>query len=322
MNSRSPVKYCFIVAALIVTFASDAQSQFAAGRWHVQTTSGDQPAQLASGDPVMFDAAFDCLTEACSGREISTYDSSICDTVRFENISSGLSINGTNAAFQFAVSAGNDGFFIYTFLGTIAETYITISGVNSIASATITGTYGSTAGGCNNGTAGDQGTFVAHWYPLITGTYVGHLIPAKKTMPSFGAELVLSQGDYGALTGTITTGQEVLNPRTGIITFEPIKNACFSTISLTTVQDPSIDTNDASGRLFFVYAKDGAGTSLSLSGVANEIGSNSAYTVDYEIVGGPCSGQTGTNALFRPITISRSVFPRPIPGPRLPGAVR
>jgi hypothetical protein len=322
MNSASLVKYCFIVAALILIFACDAQAQIPAGRWHVETTSGDQPAQVASGDPVMFDAAFDCLTEACSGREISTYDTSICDTVRFENISSGLSINGSNAAFQFAVSAGDDGFFIYTFVGTIATTYITKSGINSVASATITGTYGSTAGGCNNGTAGDQGTFVAHWYPPITGTYLGRLFPAKKTTLSFGAELELSQGEFGALTGTITTGQEVRNPRTGVITFEPIKNACFSTISLTMVEDPSVDTNDASGSLFFVYAKDGAGTSLSLSGVANEIGSNSAYTVDYAIVGGPCSGQTGTNALFHPITISRSVFPRPVPGPRLPGGLR
>lgn len=316
------MKYCFVMAALIVVLASGGQAQIAAGRWHVQTTSGDQPAQVASGDPVVFDAAFDCLTGACGGEEISTYDSSICDTVRFDNVSSGLFINGSSAALQFAVSGGNDGFFIYTFVGTIAETYATINSVRTVASATITGTYGSTAGGCNNGTTVNQGTFVANWYPPITGAYVGRLLPTKTTTPSFGAELILIQGDYGALTGNITTGQELRNPRTGANTFEPIKSPCFSSTSLSVVQDPSIDTNDASGSLFLVYAKDGVGTSLSLSGVANEIGSNSAYAVNYEIVGGPCGGQSGTNAIFRPLTISRPVPPRPIPGPRLPRAAR
>ena len=313
------MKYCFVMAASIVVLASGGQAQIATGRWHVQTTSGDQPAQVASGEPVVFDAAFDCLTGACGGKEISTYDSSICDTVRFENISSGLFINGSSAASQFTVSAGNDGFFIYTFVGTIAETYTTINSVRIVASATITGTYGSTAGGCNNGTAVNQGTFVANWYPPITGAYVGRLLPTKTTTPSFGVELILIQGDYGALTGSITTGQEEHNPRTGAVTFEPIKNPCFSSTSLSVVQDPSIDTNAASGSLFFMYATDGVGTSLGLSGIANEIGSNSAYSVSYEIVGGPCSGQTGTNAIFRLITISPPVPPRPIRGPRFSG---
>jgi hypothetical protein len=314
------VKYIFAIATLIGIFTSSVKAQIPAGRWHVQTTSGDQPAQVASGDPMTFDAAFDCLTGACGGESVSTYDSSICDTVRFENISSGLVINGSNAAFQFALSSG-DNWFIYEFLGTIAVTYTTTAGVKSVSSATITGSYGSTPGGCNNGTSVNQGTFVAYWYPSITGTYVGRLLPDTKTSPSIGAELVLSQGNYGALTGKITTGLEVRNVITGTTTFEPIQNPCFSSVGLTIVQDPGTDTDDASGRLFFVYAKDGAGTSLSLSGVANEIGSNSAYAVSYQIIGGPCSGQAGTNALFSPIPIPRPVPPRPIPVPRILGHI-
>lgn len=266
-----------------------------------------------------FDAAFDCLTGACSGESVSTYDSSICDTVRFENVASGLVINGSNAALQFVVSSG-DAWFIYEFVGTIAVTYTTV-GVRSVTSATITGSYGSTPGGCNNGTSVNQGTFVAYWFPSITGTYVGRLLPDKKTSPSIGAELVFSQGNYGALTGKITTGLEVRNVITGITTFEPMKNPCFSSVGLTIVQDPGTDTDDASGRLFVVYAKDVAGSSLSLSGVANEIGSNSAYTVSYEIIGGPCSGQVGANSLFRPPPRPRPVPPRPIPIPRILGRI-
>src|SRR3984957_11447443 len=130
-----------------------------AGRWHVQTLSGDQPAQVATGKPVSFDGAFECASTACGGIPYFAHDSTICDAFDFENQSSGFVINGTTGAFQFGVSGGLGDFFVYTFVGTLSEVRTAASRITSVVSASITGTYGSTPGGCNNGLASDQGTF-------------------------------------------------------------------------------------------------------------------------------------------------------------------
>jgi hypothetical protein len=82
-----------------------------AGRWHVQTLSGDQPAQVATGKPVSFDGAFECASTACGGIQVFAHDSTICDPVDFENMSSGLDIDGITGAFQFGVSGGFGDFF-------------------------------------------------------------------------------------------------------------------------------------------------------------------------------------------------------------------
>src|SRR5271155_5740227 len=92
-----------------------------AGRWHVQTLSGDQPAQVATGLPVSFDGAFECTSTACGGIQVFAHDSTICDPVNFENMSSGLDIDGITGAFQFGVSGGYGDFFVYTFVGTLSE---------------------------------------------------------------------------------------------------------------------------------------------------------------------------------------------------------
>jgi hypothetical protein len=303
------VKPGIAIAVLMLAFTSYARAQVPAGRWHLQTTSGDQPAQTATSEPVAFDTAVDCFLTSCGGKDISTYDTSICDTVRYENISSGFVMNGSSAAFQFAVSSSYGESFIYSFIGTLAETTKKGRGGNLVTSATVTGTYGSTPGGCNNGTSADQGTFVAYWYPPITGTYFGRLFPDNQPSTNLGVELAISQGDYGALSGTLTTGEVLRNPRTRLKRFVPIKNPCFSSISLAIDPNhPGTDSNNAAGKLFFIYAKDDTGDSLSLSGVANEIGSNTSYTVSYEIVGGPCNGQTGTKALFQPFTAGSVSF--------------
>lgn len=304
-------------AVLILAVSSYARAQVPAGRWHVQTTSGDQPAQTATGEPVAFDTAVDCFMTSCGGKDVSTFDTSVCDTVKFENISSGFVMNGSTAAFQFAVSSSYQESFIYTFVGTLAETTRKGHGANLVTSATVTGTYGSTPGGCNNGTSADQGTFVAHWYPPITGTYFGRLFPDNQPSTNLGIELAISQGDYGALTGTVTTGQVLRNPRTGLRRFVAIQNPCFSSVGLTLAQnDPGTQTNDAAGNQFFIYAEDDAGNSLRLSGVADEIGSNTSYSVSYQIVGGPCSGQTGTKALLEPLAAQSTPVGRPILDPR------
>ena len=146
-----------------------------AGRWHVQTLSGDQPAQVATGKPVSFDGAFKCASTACGGIQVFAHDSTICDPVDFENMSSGFDIDGITGAFQFGVSGGLGDFFVYTFVGTLSEVHSVTSGVTSLVSASITGTYGSTPGGCNNGLAVGQGTFIATWYPPMAGTFYGVL---------------------------------------------------------------------------------------------------------------------------------------------------
>lgn len=284
-----------------------------AGRWHVQTLSGDQPAQVATGKPVSFDGAFKCASTACGGIQVFAHDSTICDPVDFENMSSGFDIDGITGAFQFGVSGGLGDFFVYTFVGTLSEVHSVTSGVTSLVSASITGTYGSTPGGCNNGLAVGQGTFIATWYPPMAGTFYGVLVPVDVSEPAFGVELALTQAVNGGLTGTATTGR-VLRLRDEFV-FVPMQSACFDSTVLTITQGPEPPANGAAGDLFQVRAVDTAGNSLSLSGIAAENGSNSQYLVQYEISGGACSGQSVNNASFTSVTLPRATD-RPALPPR------
>jgi hypothetical protein len=284
-----------------------------AGRWHVQTLSGDQPAQVATGKPVSFDGAFECASTACGGVQVFAHDSTICDPVDFENISSGFDIDGDTGAFQFGVSGGFGDFFVYTFVGTLSEVHTVASGVTSLVSASITGAYGSTPGGCNNGLAVDQGTFIATWYPPMAGTFYGVLVPVDVSEPAFGVELALTQAVNGGLTGTATTGR--IRRLRDEFTFVPIQSACFNSTELTITQGPVPGINGAEGDLFQVRAVDAAGNFLSLSGIATEIGANSRYSVKYEISGGVCSGQSVNNAAFMSVTLPRAAAfsPRAVP---------
>jgi hypothetical protein len=277
-----------------------------AGRWHVQTLSGDQPAQVATGKPVSFDGAFECASTACGGIPYFAHDSTICDAFDFENQSSGFVINGTTGAFQFGVSGGLGDFFVYTFVGTLSEVRTAASRITSLVSASITGTYGSTPGGCNNGLASDQGTFIATWYPPMAGTFYGVLVPVDVSEPAFGVDLALTQGVFGGLTGTATTGR-IQRLRDEFV-FVPIQSACFDSTVLTINQGPEAPANGAEGDLFQVRAVDAAGNSLSLSGIATAIGSNSGYAVQYEISGGVCSGQSVNNAAFTSVTLPRAAY--------------
>jgi hypothetical protein len=173
-------------------------------------------------------------------------------------------------------------------------------------STSITGTYGSTPGGCNNGLAVDQGTFNATWYPPMAGTFYGVLVPVDVSKPVFSVELALTQAVNGGLTGTATTGR-ILRLR-GKLIFVPIQSACFDSTILTITQGPVLGINGAEGDLFQVRAVDAAGNFLSLSGIATEIGSNSRYSVHYDISGGACSGQSVNNTAFMSVTLPRATF--------------
>ena len=101
----------------------------------------------------------ECFYRACGGRQVYTSDTSICDQVHYENVSSGFVAGDSAAAFQFEVAGGSGGNFIYTFEGNFTEsTQETRHGVR-LQSATVIGTYGSTPGGCNNGEILNQGTY-------------------------------------------------------------------------------------------------------------------------------------------------------------------
>jgi hypothetical protein len=78
---------------------------------------------------------------------------------------------------------------------------------------------------------------------------------------------------FGGLTGTATTGR-IQRLRDEFV-FVPIQSACFDSTVLTINQGPEAPANGAAGDLFQGRAVDVAGNSLSLSGVATEIGSNS-----------------------------------------------
>lgn len=303
------MRYAVVIAILMILSTENVHAQ--SGRWHIQTTSGDQPAQIATGKPVTFDAAFVCNGTACGGVQVFLRDFTICDVIGFENISSGLDISGSNAAFQFAVG-GTAGLFTYTFEGTLAETFVTITGGSSVSSATVTGMYGSTPGGCNNGTATNQGTFVANWYPPITGTYVGVLEPAHGNESPIGLELVLTQEADGSLMGEVLTGSDL---RFGTV-FKPSQNSCFSSARLAITQGPGKNTSDASGNSFEIFAVDTIGSSIHLQGVAREVGSNTSYIASYEIMRGVCDGQVGTGASFMPATATSPPATQP-PQPRL-----
>jgi len=289
------VKYAAAVVALVIFSTVGTQAQ--AGRWHIQTTSGDQPAQVATGKPVSFDATFLCNSGACGGLPLFLQDSTICDTIGFDNMSSGFVTNGSSAAFQIQISAGFGKTFIYTFIGTRAETFATISGVPFLETASATGSYSSTPGGCNNGLSSNQGTFVANWYPPLTGRYFGTLEPRNPTETPIGLELLVAQDDTGALTNKLITGRAVRNPRVGIVV-EPVLSNCFRSTTLTVSQGPGKNTSDASGNTFKIFATDAVGNIIILEGTADIIGSNSHYTVSYEIIGGACNGQSGTGATF------------------------
>jgi len=308
------MKFAIVIVTLAICAVGSTQAQgfrrpeAYAGRWHVQTTSGDQPAQVAAGTPVTFDAWVVCNTGACGAIQIFMRDSTICDAIGFENTSGGMVINGSSGAFQFAVAGSSGDFFIYTYVGMFAETFTTTGTKTALASATISGTYGSTPGGCNNGIPTDQGTFMANWFPPITGKYFLSLSPAQNTERSFEVELTLNQAVGGIVLGTATTGQLVLT--FGGEVFEPTSNPCFSSENLTVVQGPGSNVSYASGDQFQVYALDTAGVSLTLQGVAKKAGSNNDYTVKYSIVGGVCNGVNGTSSRFQVATTApaRSSF--------------
>jgi hypothetical protein len=297
------------VPLLLVLSAGDSVSQSIAvhsvqprgpfeGRWHIQTTSGDQPAQAATGNPVSFDGLFVCNGGACGGLPVFMRDSTICDAIGFENMSAGLVVNGTDAGLQVSVSAGFTDNFIYTLIGTIISTYTTTRGVKSLASASVTGAYGSTPGGCNNGTVENQGTFVATWYPPIEDTLIGSIGQSGEG-PAIGLELVLAQELRGTIRGRVYTGTERGNRNAEPAAFVPVQSSCFSSPSLEVMEGPGASTSEATGNRFQIYAIDTVGSALILKGVANERGSNRSYSVSYEISGGSCDGQSGDGAQFR-----------------------
>jgi hypothetical protein len=288
--------------------------QSAAGRWQVSTTTGDQPAQVKSGVSVVFDTTFVCFNGACGALDIYTRDTSICDQVNYANVSSGMLANaGLNeSGFEFAVAGGSGGAFIYEFVGTLVETSTETNGVLSVTAAKITGQYGSTPGGCNNGIANAQGSFVADWYPALTGVLLGELRPTERAATSIGMELKLTQSQNGNLSGEVVTGTLVTNPRSGVSFIQPAKSPCFTSSTLQIIPGPVLFPSAAAGHLFHLYATDPAGNSVALEAQATSIGSNEQYSVGYEITGGPCNGQNGTNFTFRlPMPTRRIVVPRP-----------
>ena len=304
------VLLCFSVAMFLTSAEGQASAPIPSGRWEIQTTSGDQPAQLATGTPVIFNGIFVCFGGACGSPQIYTYDTSICDHAGFANIGNGLVINANTAALQFEVSGGTGGDFLYSFLGTLTETWTASDGLPLLTSATITGSYGSTPGGCNNGISNDQGTFIGYWYPPITGTYVGELLPEEKGGAVVGLELTLSQETMGGLAGALVTGELVHNLRTGAETFIPKQSPCFSSMNLVVSQGQGPNLSYVSGSKFKIFALDSNGNSLILAGNATTARPNSSYQVDYTIDGGVCSGQTGTNAHFSPPVPQSPTAPR------------
>lgn len=308
------MRYAIGTVAMVLLIVGASQAQTRAGRWQVLTITGDQPTQVETGIPMMFDTTMTCIAEVCGARNIYNRDTSICDDVRNLNVSSGLIFGNPGTSFQFGVAGQYqhvNNFFVYTFAGQLTETWAVIDGVLTVTSASITGEYGSTPGGCNNGIAIGQGSFIALWYPPLNGALLGKLLPADKRGTPVGLQLNLTQAPEGNLTGQIQTGTLTDNPRTGVTIIEPAKSSCFSSEELEivgTVDNPSA----AIGHTFQIYAVDSVGDSLTLNGAATLPGSNEVYLVDYEIVGGACDGQTGTNATFRwPSPPVPRIRPRP-----------
>jgi hypothetical protein len=311
------MKQLLLLSLSITVCLSTADGQTSvivpSGRWEVQTTSGDQPAQVSTGIPVTFNGTFECDGGACGSPQNFTSDTSICDHIGFSNIGNGMVINGLNVAFQFEVSGGSGGVFLYSFLGSFNETDRRTPPLETIE--TISGTYGSTPGGCNNGIPSDQGTFTAYWYPPITGTYFGELAPEGMGGTEIGLEVSLNQQATGELAGTITTGQIARNIRTGAATFVPKQSPCFTSTNLTVTQGQGSNSSDASGGQLKIFALDSDGNALTLLGIATSAGSNAAYSVDYKIGGGTCSGQFGTNAHF--ISVASQAPLDPVLPPRI-----
>ncbi len=299
------MKYSVGLACLVLLSSSVSAAQIPtitpAGRWEVLTITGDQPAQSATGTPVIFDTTMTCVNEVCGAVEIYNRDTSVCDEVHSLNMTAGLAFNPAWTLFGFAVAGqygGKGAFFVYTFSGQITETWTINAGVPSLTSATVTGGYGSTPGGCNNGISENQGLFVARWYPPLNGSLIGEVVPSEKTGTSVGMQLSLTQVTIGNLIGRIQTGILASDPRTGEPIIEPAKSPCFSSDTLEIVGTGDYPSA-AIGHTFQIYAVDSVGNSLTLKGTAMKPASNDLYSVGYEIVGGACNGQTGTNATFR-----------------------
>jgi hypothetical protein len=308
------VKYSIATAVLVLLFASASHAQTPAGRWEVLAITGDQPAQVNAGTPMTFDTTVTCIDQLCGAHNMYSHDTSICDDVRNGNVSSGLGFNTNETVLQFGVAGQYqdvNNFFIYTFVGQLIETSTTNGPLSSVISATITGKYGSTPGGCNNGIASGQGLFIARWYPPLNVALLGELTPADKSGTPIGMQLDLTQSPEGNLTGRIETGTISENRRTGVPIIEPSKSSCFSSASLEIV-GTTLNPSAAIGHTFQIYAVDSVGNNLTLNGAATQPASNDVYSVDYEIVGGACTGETGTDATFRlPAAPLHRTTPRP-----------
>ncbi len=262
----------------------------------------------------MFDTTVTCIGNLCGAHNMYTHDNSICDDVRNGNVSSGVGFDPGGTVLQFGVAGQYqdvNNFFVYTFVGQLTETSTNNGFLSVVTSATIVGNYGSTPGGCNNGVASGQGLFIARWYPPLNVSLLGELTPADKRGTPIGMQLVLTQSAEGNLTGQIETGTVSENPQTGIPMIEPARSLCFSSDKLEIV-GTTLNPSAAIGHTFQIYAVDSVGSRLTLNGVATKPASNDVYSVQYEIVGGACTGETGTNATFRlPAPPPHRVSPRP-----------
>jgi hypothetical protein len=295
------------------------------GRWEFVVTSGDNSTQLSTMGQSIFSTYLLQSTDGTVLTNISafTYDTVACDTESNNNISV---TNGTvdglgNVVVDFTVALSGQTPFHYVFKGVLTP------GPPKV----ITGTYQRTAGGCTQGRLGTltpDGTFVATWFPDLTGTWMGAFdAPDVGTGPTgVSASFTLATNADKTLSGTINILGSGLVNSSGV--------ACIATNISTGMQTITLQPNMAegvsepAGAGFELFGIDANGTHVWVNayatnpdgsiaavgednppgsaGTAND-GTNIAYTALYGISGGPCDGLGGGDAPFLLVTKTKKL---------------
>lgn len=338
-------RVALIIAMLLLAVSvRPAAASGLQGRWEFVHTSGDSLAQWNSAAGTGFPGQFSTyLTSSGVGLTYLTLDSLACDQT--ENITPTWTAVGENQyRITFTVTGNPAGTFQFIYTGTYTTHYQrTAKGGGSVYVTAVYGNYTTTGNvsACSSG----SGQFVATYFPDVPATsYTGNLEaaypPPMADQPSIATTLNFSApSTQGGLAGTIDVGT---------MTYQG--QACFTPVS----GDHTLNIDSAasyqSGMMVMVYATDGNGVRVLLSGFsANFVpetgdetdpygykltggegvgaavgeddpddgikgiandGANNYFVFLYGISGGPCDGVGGGDDPFVPRSKSKHVSPK------------
>lgn len=252
-----------------------------AGMWDLRlsNTANPPPGQVGETE-FTFDVdiqATGSSTESLSnnGLQDHAFTNSVCVASGTGN-GANMTANFQSApliAFQVSVDSGES----YSMSGALAADGVTVNGSNV--------QYNAASQNCGKNDVGSG--FTAILYKPLAGTYTGTFTPDAGGK-AFSATIALSEDGNFNLTGTLTA----------------VGNSCFSNLTIDSKSSPSF----ASGDVLEFFGTDSQGDLVGFvgnaggpSGAAGDTSWQNLY-VTAVVYGGPCKGQSYTDAPFRKVS--------------------